>query len=120
MKVSELEGVELNLWVGKAKKLGVRIEAMQYGDMCVIWYRENGDDMWDEYTPTTSDAQAGALIGEFLMNIEFSHSREMFDANVHSSRTKLHLFSFGRAGGWRIAVCRAVVASVYGEEVSDD
>ncbi len=105
MKISELKGTELDYWVAKAQ--GWKL------DCCGRWM--HGDQYRIEkayYTPTTNDAQAFKLID--LYEVELYLRADGREAYI----TGPNKIWFGRDA--RTAVCRAVVASEFGEEVSDD
>lgn len=126
MKTTDLLPPELDYWVAKAEKL----EAMLVDQMlaykkgwqlppknrrvCYLGNEKMGQPA--KYQPSTDWEQGGPLIEEYEMDITFMEAgrwRCMYGYH------KGHLVTcFGNTP--LIAANRAIVASVYGEEVSND
>ncbi len=115
MKVSELEGAELDYWVAKAQEWDL-VDNQTVGYF--IWNTPDNDWIDQEiYTPTTNWAQCGALLEEFSVDVYIHEDEGDMEWWGAQAQSKLAVYSCPDP---RIAICRAVVASVFGEEVSDD
>lgn len=116
MKVSELEGQELDYWVGRAQGWNTFVPA---ASSFTYWFESDGQYRWQltAYTPSTNWAQAGELVEKYaLTDIGFAY-QDYDDTKVyvcaHGNRIRNRQYGPTPC----IAICRAVVASVYGDEV---
>jgi hypothetical protein len=123
MKVSELTGSELDYWVAKAQ--GWEKKTFIRGGL-VYW--SNGVTSSiniESYTPTTNWQQCGELIEKFKLVI--SQNGDDWTAQVNKPRpptakpysAKSYLGPIGYGSTPQEAICRAVVASVFGDTVPD-
>ena len=121
MKVSELIGPQLDKWVAKAQgwngpfSTEINRKPKQY-----YWARDGGlfdsRDRQFNYTPSTNGGQCFEL-----MELDSFRWVEKFrgkDNAMFNQLDKLIVLTTGPT--LNIAICRAFVASVYGEEVEDD
>lgn len=120
MKVSELTGKDLDNWVAKAQGWGgpfdkpATIKAEQF-----YWTRDGGlfdsEDRQFNYTPSTNGGQCFEL-----MKIDSFRWVEKLRGEYNAMFNQLDKDVVVTSGPTlNIAICRAFVASVYGEEVSD-
>ena len=127
MKVSELTGSELDYWTAKAQGLG-EYKNWEDGDYdgeypCFLidldgycWWYEN-EDGYDPYRPSTDWQQAGELIEKFKVKVWYSSGKWVAETY---KRNRVDITVWGVSSTPQEAICRAVVASVYGEEVEDE
>ena len=115
MKVSELTGDNLDYWVAKAQpNSGIYIASngkpyISY-DSCEA----------DYYHPSTNWQQCGELITDF--GIEVKPLQNRMDGSWYAICKYYSCYRNNGSVGLSAqeAICRAVCASVYGEEVSDE
>lgn len=105
MKTSELTGAQLDYWTGKA----LMHAPLWSGEHWFIGL--DGDDAW---SPSTNWAQGGPLIEKYTITPYLSpfggwDGYDRLNMQMHESRSETPL----------IAICRAVVRSVFGDEVED-
>jgi hypothetical protein len=122
MKVSELEGKDLDYWVAKAQGWGKVVMPNKYES---YWEGGINPRVW-YYTPSTNGGQCF----ELLTIADLSPMREMWFSSVSNKivwtsgyeveylQGSLKAITSGPT--LNIAICRAFVASVYGDEVSDE
>lgn len=120
MKVSELDGVELDFWVARA--LGHNVSAGANGVTVFDWQKPGSLIRGNPFQPSTSWAQAGPIIEreEICIRKDFFHPDDNFDSWVAYIRKPD--FSPGAeisAETALVAAMRAFVASKFGEEVED-
>ncbi len=115
MKVSELEGAELDYWAAKAQGwINYPDDSREQG---TVWHLNPKEAPFGkimavkEYTPSTNWEQCGELIEQF--NMDLGGGPEYWVASVGED-----FFGDKTSLTPRIAICRAVVASVFGEKVS--
>lgn len=129
MKTSELTGTQLDRWVAKARGLAYANDSVEHG---TVWHFNPDTAPFGEfmnvkdYTPSTNGAQCF----ELLTIAELNPEREVWwntEGNEISwtGGYEVHYLHYAMAGitsgpTLNIAICRAFVASVYGEEVSDE
>ncbi len=116
MKVSELKGSELDTYVARARGWQLINDNPQAFD---YWLRSERTDIdgfiyAKNYSPTTNNAQAFKLIEEFKISIRTCPEGWLAEIGAYSSN-----YVEGRGKILNTAICRAVVASKFGEEVSD-
>lgn len=117
MLVSELTGNDLNHWVAKAR--GWELVPAQNNDGEIlpwnVWLDFNDKFIGHEYEyePDTNWQQCGELIEKFKVTIWPTCRREW----VANTWKRNHPNSGSTS---QEAICRAVVASVYGEEVPNE
>ena len=109
MKVSELKAIQLNEWVAKAQ--GYKTVVI---DSKVTAFKgsgiENLEDLITDYDPLRNGQQCFALIENFIVGNE-----------GNSAWAWANDVCIGMVGETpNEAICRAVVAKVYGMEVSGD
>jgi len=110
MKVSNMTNEQLDHWVAKA-------QGWKYRDLSnPLWLGEmpNGGIEASDYSPTTNWEQCGELIEKYQIGLivpETHWVAELFK----TGKPKV----YAEAQNPRTAICRAVVASVFGEEVSE-
>jgi len=125
MKISGLTGKDLDRWVAKA-------QGWIYCESDMVSNKPSWkgvDDYYvmrvEEYTPSTSGGQCFELIAYLDTVYRLSDNDEVIrDADIYGAEVygdgldvdDLHYFG----PTLNIAICRTFVASVYGEEVSDD
>ena len=109
MKTSELTGDKLDYWVAKAQGWNLDTE---YDDRCNQYTALTGRRF---YTPSTNWQQCGELIEKFEADLGPFHSQQWI-ACVWSGSEEFSMDGITP----QEAICRAVVASVYGEEVPND
>lgn len=114
MKVSELTGDKLDYWVAKAQGWDKSFNKL---GLYAVWVTEYGDEPIHHYKPTTNWQQCGELIEKFNLNL-LRLDDGWKSGYVYSYADKDVMFAKGSTP--QEAICRAVVASIYGEEVSDD
>ena len=110
MKVSELTGEQLDYWTAKAQ--GWVADKDIDGD--IHWRDATGHIRywgWD-YTPDRNKAQAFELIEAFEIDLGPFHSKQWI-ASLWSGNEEYSMIGVTP----QEAICRAVVASVYGEGV---
>jgi len=115
MKVSELTGKDLDNWVAKAQGWE---QSIPEGYCHNYWQDAEGAPLYTVrlYTPSTNVGQCFELmkLGSFrwvsISGVEYTAMFNQLD--------KLIVLTTGPT--LNIAICRAFVASVYGEEVSDE
>jgi len=112
-KVSELEGAKLDYWVAKALNWGER-EGTWWSENIPL-YRCRGTIA--ELSPSRTWAACGPLIQECKVEIVPWNEEAPFIACV-ASCDKQRCDQVGESP--LEAACRAIVASVYGEEVPDE
>lgn len=112
IKVSDLEGEQLAEFVAKAQEL---IQTHQYR-----WVDKHGNVITDgiPYRPDLNSAQAMELQKNFKINVLWNEALKEWICTIRNYSE----VGTGVGKTPEIAICRAVVASVYGEyvEVSDD
>lgn len=112
MKVSELGREALNRWTAKAQ--GWKL------DCTGRWLDDDQFKAWKiDYTPSTNWQQAGELVEKYEISLGKHGSLEIWaaDLNPHNIGT---LGKNWHGPTPQIAICRAVVASVYGDEVPEE
>ena len=111
MKTSELTGKDLDYWVAKAQ--GWRLDCTSN----YHWVIGNGEHISRvSYTPSTNGGQCHELMQ--LPSFEWA---QYYSAGCLDASYYLAYFGIRVEGPTlNIAICRAFVASVYGEEVSDE
>jgi hypothetical protein len=112
MKVSELTGKELDKWVAMAQPSEDKRFAVTAGLFTLGIPPQSYCD-GDPYTPTTNWQQCGELIERFELIVWPSDDSE-WSASVMPLSDKDYFGSTPQE-----AICRAVVASVYGDTVPD-
>ena len=100
MKVEKLTNEQLDHWVARAQ--GWEVED-------AVWMPESVNIPAKDYTPTTNGQQCFDLIEKFQFDLRFIGDIELVWACGFGSHT-------GYADNPKVAVCRAVVASVFGDE----
>ena len=110
MKVSELTGKDLDTWVAKAQ--GWRLD----GTSNYHWSIGDGEHIARvSYTPSTNSGQCFEL-----MKLDSFRWVEKLRGEYNAMFNQLDKDVVVTSGPTlNIAICRAFVASVYGEEVSD-
>ncbi len=105
--ITELTDEELDYWVAKAQGW----ELINYGS---CWKSEQFTHTITRvsYHPTSNWQQAGELIEKFDCSLEYYNSCNCWGATARSSDMEV-------ADTPQRAICLAVVASKYGEEVED-
>lgn len=118
-KVSELEGAELAEWVARAQGWEL-VTTSGYVASINIWVNDTEGDyihLYEEpeYRPDLNWSQAGELIDRFGDNMDF------YENCVYLYPDKHKMTSVRTKGETRkIQICRAVVASKYGEWVGEE
>ncbi len=110
MKTSELTGIQLDYWTAKAqgwKPVWSAPEDIERGQFAFFFWAHDGQNIHtrEGYSPTTNWAQCGLLIEEF--------------SNVLSFIQLLASIGGHNSSDLRVAICRAIVASVFGEEMEE-
>ena len=106
MKTSELSGDELDFWTGVASRPDDHIAPIE------SWYETVKFAMKHGYSPTTNWQQCGELIEKHEVLLSYDVESFLWYAMVDRSVVN--------GATPQEAICRAVVASVYGEEVTND
>ena len=114
MKVSELTGEQLSYWVAKAQGWSLDTE---HGDWLYYGSAIIGREF---YRPHQDSAQAFELIEKFGIEVKPIQSRMDGSWYAHCKYYDNYRNNSRVGSTPQEAICRAVVASVYGEEVSDD
>lgn len=117
MKTSELTGAELDYWVAKAQGY-VRLNDEVY--LKPAWGYPDGSWLPDPmYTPTTNWQQCGELINDF--GIALKPLQDRMDCSWYAICKYYPCYRNNGCIGLSAqeAICRSVVASVYGEEVPE-
>lgn len=120
-QVLELEGAELDYWVGKAAKLNIGFDSdMTIQNRQVLYIKTkpwNGADMpsMDRYSPSQWWHQGGPLIEKHGIVVERIITAG--DVTLHYQARKYPRQTTGPT--YLIAAMRALVASVYGDEVGE-
>jgi hypothetical protein len=116
IKVSELEGAQLDRWVAKAE--GKIVSARGYTPVMTKW-QETGLTAWQEYSPSTDWSQGGPILSRELQSCELGGANGVWK---YQDLFKCQL----KSDGWvmegktpLIAICRCLVASKFGEEVEE-
>ena len=115
MKVSELEGVALRRWTALA--------AGYVGDNDNTWVHANGDHIWKSlWMPDIDWSQSGKLVDKY--DIWFSSDEDHDGQKVHIASLPPHIasapsYAYQEGTTKLVAACRAIIASVYGEEVEE-
>ena len=112
-KITALTDEQINYWVAKAQGWD---EIEQHGF--------SNEDVWlhgsdyvmnvSDYTPTTNSAQAWDLMIKYELLVGKMHNEERYGAK---SLTTQNINDISFADTPQKAVCLAVIASVYGEEI---
>ena len=114
MRVEDLEGAELDLWVVRALGLDGMVSAKDHA----IYLADDPDGLWYQYSPSTDWSQGGPLIEKETIELKPGNAAPY--CSVWWARHP--------SNGWKIlesgptpliAAMRALVASVYGDEVQD-
>ena len=124
MKVSELEGAELDYWVARAEGFAPKIE----GQTCFLMSEAGGKI----YVPSTNWSQGGPIIEKEKIGLEYDYddaednSRPPWFAFIPDEERPIkgHRGAFiEKSRGFGptplIAAMRARVAAAFGEEVDD-
>jgi hypothetical protein len=109
MKVVELEGEALNLWVAKAEGVEYSVERSS-----IDWWvcADTGCTPFDHYSPSTDWAIGGTIIEQQRISI-----KQPQDGGAYAYFDHLDVTAAGSTP--LIAAMRAYVASKFGEEVPD-
>lgn len=101
MKINELTTVQLDYWVAKAQG----------------WTQDTLWGKWKpaEYHPTTNWQQVGELIEKFKIMLIYQVQIKKWVAQFSEDVPTMNY-----ADDPKVAVCMAVIASVFGDEVSDE
>ncbi len=115
MKTSELTGKGLDHWVAKAWGWGIKQYKIHPNDSARPWWFLNHERRCpkEDYSPTTNWEQCGVLIEKFKITTGLVNRKKDTWFAIGDD------CSVGYALDPRIAICRAVVASVFGDEVSN-
>lgn len=122
-KVSELTDEKLAERTARAQKW--ELVTLGYGCVTEVWVDDSEADYRHkyekaDYRPDINGAQAMELVNE--LNISVLKYEEGYYATLRTVDYKVLIdfidFSFGESA--EIAICRAVVASVYGEYVEEE
>lgn len=128
MKTSELIGDDLNTWTARAR--GWELTDTPGGRYWIDNSERTGGGalicLCSRYLPSTDDAQAMALVVEFgISPRRFEHKNGVHCGEYWLSYwtglyDSMHYSKFieGKTAG--ISICRAFIASVYGEDVPDE
>ena len=123
MKVSELIGEQLSYWVAKAQgwktQQGGYMAGLNWVNEPPYCVDENGDFKSAKYRPDQDSAQAFELIEKFGIEVKPIQSRMDGSWYAHCKYYDNYRNNSRVGSTPQEAICRAVVASVYGEEVSD-
>ena len=115
MKVSELLGGLLDYWVARAVDIdGAKLElvASGGGQYCTI---DRGSIVFD---PSSNWAQGGPLMDKFHVSLHYFVSRKIWKAVIDIDASNgVKTEEFGECA--LLALCRAVVAWKFGEEVDE-
>ena len=115
MKVSELQGGLLDYWVARAVDIdGAKLElvASGGGQYCTI---DRGSIVFD---PSSNWAQGGPLMDKFHVSLYHFESLKQWKAVIGPSESNdATAREFGESA--LLALCRAVVAWEFGEEVEE-
>ena len=117
MKVSELTGKDLDTWVAKAQ--GWEEQYIGYNDDGVaVWVSQQPvyKEFVEDYTPSTNSGQCFDLMK--LDSFRWVESLRGEYSAMFNQLDKTVVVTCGPT--LNIAICRAFVASVYGDEVSDE
>lgn len=102
MKTAELTGALLDYWVARAEGLNVYMD----GELVEV---EDKHENWRAYYPSTDWAQGGPLIEKYEISVDATFAMWAADTGPVSGEGDTPL----------VAICRAVVRSVYGDEVPE-
>lgn len=114
MKVSELEGAELDYWVAVTVGRHHRDDVTRY-----ITLEREAHPHLEPYAPSTDWSQGGPIIEQFDMTLEGSLGQGADKQWLAMTPSSIHDASWAQAYGQTalVAAMRAVVACKYGEEV---
>ena len=123
MKTSELTGKDLDYFVAKAQGWNESDDTIKH------WVRKDGFRVVrvKAYTPSTNGGQCFELLTtENLTPLEYWCEED--NSATESPSNFMYVVEYLTCGVWKIvegstlniAICRAFVASVYGEEVPDE
>ncbi len=118
MKTSELTGKDLDHWVAKARGWKLRFDEDECGFTLgsESWYsNDQCICLKEKYSPTTNDAQAFELMVKFKIFPNYCNYRSQYSGCYYSHGSPRYIY----AADLRTALCRAVVASEFGDEVSE-
>ena len=117
MKISDMTNEQLDYWVAKAQGWDfVRKQRTEYGFVYQVWWNSpNSFIKAKDYHPSTNWQQAGELVEKFNVMIAPSwvtekngwHGACSYEQEPVSADTPTK------------AICIAVIASVFGEEIND-
>lgn len=115
-KVSELAGSQLAYWAARAQNY--ELLPVQHNHDQQAWRRpEDGDVILvSDYQPQDNWAQCGALVDTFNVNVmtrRFGDNKQDYKADIYGAHAAV-------ADNRKTAICRCVVASVYGEFVPSE
>lgn len=115
VKVSDLTNEQLDEWVARTR--GWKIGHLA-GNKNLPSYWMRGDNVvypTPDYSPTSNPAQWVELIEDLLVDVYHIEQGNAFEAQRHMDNYKKVVYGYGPTPA--IAICRAVVASVFGEYV---
>lgn len=117
MKTSELTGDKLDYWVAKAQGWVHRVTTehmAKRGFDEPFYWRIPSKGFCSQYHPSANWQQCGELIEKFDIELVYHPRSSGFRSRSGISGPFFH------GSTPQEAICRAVVASVYGEEVNDE
>lgn len=118
IKIEDLTDEQLDEWAALAQGWE-EDEFEEHGQVYSEWKYAGGYISKDKYTPTTNPAQWARLIERF--EIWLSNDNTDCDNRWIATTKETHVVGGKDLAGYgptpAIAICRAVIASVYGDEV---
>jgi len=116
MKVAELMGAELDYWAGIAD--GLNVEIALSGE-CLLM-DDNGDEICDEYSPSTNWEYGGPIIEREKITIEPNPYGQKQWGACHGPHGKEPTWIWKNAETALIAAMRCFVASKFGDDVPNE
>ena len=116
MKINELTGEQLSYWVAKAQGWRPSNKPQGITTNVMFWVDTNSQEVAivNNYRPDQDKTQAFELIEKFKLTVEPSNMDAWWAYYLKGDELEAQ-----RGSTLEVAICRAVVASVYGEEVKD-
>jgi hypothetical protein len=128
MKTSELSGAMLDYWTARAEgtpanRVCFTRMAPDAASVCTkIVEGGYGGELAQFYRPSTDWAECGPLIGKWAVSLRDPYEalrEEQWEAHITTRDEDCAYSNFGHAPTPQQAICRAVVKSVFGDEVPE-
>lgn len=121
MKVSELTGAQLDYWTARAEGFTVEDFTFQTVPCKVIYNVEElvgyiGGFLDPQYMPSKDWVQGGPLLSK-LPRVRLQHNEDGWSVQWFPDNVAIPCYAYGSTE--LQAICRAVVRSVFGDEVKE-